>query len=343
MSGISKEKRENLTPEERKKYMEEMKTALPEMKVMLEDLERSADVCAKQAVDPGSTYLSAHGSYTEEMFLPYVSTSPTAQYHLEMYRNYRYGCMKLYEFEKQAIETESDCDFLKEAFQAYAWAHMAETIMYQQFHPPPNTFRLLEEYLKRRPNDVFARYFRVAMIFHEPNPGVPKLEAFKRKIIEGEMLVESIRHLSSVKEERMVLISTYYLLGSMYKVTAQTERALDSFQKSLDLDPANIASIYGVAINLIDSSDFDGAIKLLHRYLDLAPRCDKKYPNALYQLGQCYILKYQNCQEALKYYKEGLKAEAERLPFIEKSHADIPAKSTLETLSKVWKMKKLNC
>lgn len=324
---------EDRSPLEREKYIEKLKED-PNLKVLMEGIERSTAMGAKQASDPESTLYRERIPYTAEMFLPYVSTSPTAKCHLQVFQNYMFGCKKLYEYGKENIETEKDCDFLQEAFKYYAWAHMVETIMYDQFHPPANTFALLEEYIKRRPNDVFARYFRVAMIFQKRSPGVLKIEAIKEKIIEAELLVESIRHLSGIKEERMILISTLYLLGSMYSVTNQTERALDSFQKSLDLDPSYLPALYGVAMNKMES-DVDGAIKLLHKYLDIAPRCDKKYPNALYQLGACYFMRYQNVQEAHKYYRKGLRAEKERLPFIEKSHADIPAKHTLELMSKL--------
>lgn len=334
MSKVSPEEIKNMTVAERESYLEQMKDD-PTMKAVIEDLEHSRNALIQQASDPLSTYQRENTTpLTREMFLPYIATSPTAQKSMQAFENFHIGFFTLLTFGKQSIETDEDCDYLKPAFQAYSWAYMVLNIMYAQFYPPSNVFALLEQYIARRPNDIWAQYFKVCMIFNKQRPGVAKYEAIKEKIVAAELLAEKIRHLSAIRDERMVLISTYYLLGSMYSVTDQSERSLDSFQKCLDLDPTNIDAIYGLACQKKEN-DLDEAIKLYHRYLDIAPKCDKKYPNAFYQLGICYLSRYGNQQEALKYYRQGLKAEESRLPFTDKSHADIPPKRTLATLNTI--------
>ena len=174
-------------------------------------------------------------------------------------------------------------------------------------------------------------------MFHESDPNISRYEAFKVKIVEAELLADRIRHLAEMKAERMVLIDTHYLLSSMYVVTDQEERALDSIKKCYELDTSNIDAMY--LLGYLDT-DLKAGIAMLHRYLDAAPKCDQKYPNACYQLGINYFSQYQNMDEAIKFYHLGLKAEDHRLPFFDKDGTSIPAKKLLETMSKCMAIKR---
>ena len=322
----------NMTPEEQDKFVNELKTKGPRLKEVFDSLNAAR---LQQVMDPITTYQRVVPQYTPDMFLPYISTSPTARKYLQALENYAHGYRVLRQFGKHTIENEEDCELLKSAFHAYSWGHMVDSVMYGYFQPPPYTPSLLQEFIDRRPNDIFAQHFKICMLFHKRDQKMSKYESLKEKIIEAELLADRIRHLVEIKEERMVLIDLYYLLGSLYRITEQVDRALDSFQKCLDLDTSNIDAMYAVGIQKIEQ-DLEGAIKLLHRYLDSAPKCDTKYPNALYQLGICYFLHFKNTEEALKYYKLGLKAEDQRLPFIDKDHANIPEKRLLETMSNIF-------
>lgn len=104
---------------------------------------------------------------------------------------------------------------------------------------------------------------------------------------------------------------------------------LDSFQKCLDLDKTDVDALYGVAYQYM-KRDPVKAIQLYSDFINKAPECDKKYPNALYMLASLYWTHYNNIPEALRYCQLAEEAEKKRLSFL--YPVDIPQKKTMQIL-----------
>ena len=85
-----------------------------------------------------------------------------------------------------------------------------------------------------------------------------------------------------------MLTHIYQLLAAIYTTTHQSIRAIDSFQKCYDLDPANVTALYGIVFNNM-YEDKEKAVELLKKYIVLSPVCDKHYPNARYMFGILYL------------------------------------------------------
>lgn len=87
---------------------------------------------------------------------------------------------------------------------------------------------------------------------------------------------------------RQILNTVYTRLGSLYSTTEQKIRAKDSFQKAYDNDHGDHESLFGIAWWLWHD-DPAKAIKLIHKYLNSAPECHRKYYDAYYSLSLIYI------------------------------------------------------
>lgn len=124
----------------------------------------------------------------------------------------------------------------------------------------------------------------------------------------------------------------------MYTTTHQSRRALDSFQKCYDLDPANVGALYGIAFQYTGmEGDFKKAVELLKKYIALSPVCDKHYPNAHYILAMVYLVYGKNDREALKYCNLAEEAEKQRLDFL--GPVDIDAKQMMQMFKSIMKSK----
>ena len=66
-----------------------------------------------------------------------------------------------------------------------------------------------------------------------------------------------------------MLSELYYYLGSRYVASGQ-QRALDSFQKSFDLERSNSSALYGIAYCFMESEP-EKAKTLFCQYLEMAP------------------------------------------------------------------------
>lgn len=113
---------------------------------------------------------------------------------------------------------------------------------------------------------------------------------------------------------RDLLIHLYFLLGSLYSNTDQEVLALDSFQKSYDLDNSNLDSLYGVAFYNFYRK-FEKAESLLQKYLQLAPECDRRYYDAYYTLALVHFRR-NKFEQAQNYYYEGVAAEKKCLSWL---------------------------
>ena len=327
-----------MTAERYNLLKEEMKKD-PKWKIIIDGIKSLQERNLRQVEDPSSCLkITRLRNFSPQQLVPYLATSPTAKKYMRACEYCINGFAILNQYGKRTVDNDDDCDVLETAFANYSLAHMLENVFMIIFPPPQYIMDLLSNYIILRPNDVLAQHLRVALIFHHFSASdiVSKYDELKEKIVEAELLAEKIRHLPESNYERMVLIDTYYILGSLYSITVQHERALDSFQKSYRLDPLNHSSLYGVACHQLESGNPDEAIELFGKYLDIAPRCDCKYANCLYQLGKCYLTYYKNIKEALKYYELGLKNEKEDRLSCDGS-VDLPAKEGLKVLQHTYK------
>ena len=322
-----------MTPERYSLLKEKLKSD-PKLKLIFEGFERIQARQLRQVDDASSCLkITRFSNFLPKQLVPYLATSPTANTYMRACEMCINGFNILDKYGKRTVDNDDDCEFLEAAFACYSVAHMLENVLVKIFPPPQYIMDLLPEYISLRPNDVQAQHLRVVRIASRflASDIVSKYDEFKEKIVEAETLAEKIRQLPESNYERMILVDTYWLLGSLYSVTDQNERALDSFQKSYRLDPFNHSSLYGVAVSQMKTNNTGEAIKLFQKFLDMAPRCDGQYAKCLYQLGFCYLTFYNNPNEALKYYELGLKNEKEdRLPC--DGSVDLPAKQFLKML-----------
>ncbi|CAG2199359.1 unnamed protein product [Mytilus edulis] len=217
------------------------------------------------------------------------------------------------------VATIEDCECLQPAFHGYAKANLCEGHLYDTFRPNQKTVDLIDEYLKLLPNDILTEYFKTILI-HKEQPSDYKSQSgyssgkhLKKLIKMNEQfaLKVSKKKPQSIIQ-RDILIDIHFLLGSLYSITDQEVRALDSFQKSYDLDNSNLDSLYGVAFYHFYRKT-DNAESLLKKYLQLAPECDRRYYDAYYTLG-LFHLKRENIKQATEYFYKGVAAEEKQLP-----------------------------
>ncbi|VDH97848.1 Hypothetical predicted protein [Mytilus galloprovincialis] len=245
--------------------------------------------------------------------------SPTAKRYIKAFELFCVAEEVLRQCTITKVETVEDCEYLQSAFHGYAKANLCEGHLFDTFRPTPKTIDLIDQYLKLRPNDILTEYFKTAII-HKEQPSVYKSQSgyssgkhLKKLIKMNEQFalkVSKKKHQSEI--QRDILIDIFFLLGSLYSITDQEVRALDSFQKSYDLDNSNLDSLYGVAFYNFYRK-FDKAESLLKKYLELAPECDKRYYDAYYTLGLIH-LKRDNINQATECYYKGVAAEKKQLP-----------------------------
>ncbi|CAG2222176.1 unnamed protein product [Mytilus edulis] len=209
---------------------------------------------------------------TPAMFGAYPQ-SPTAQQYFKAFKYFFKGWFILHKYSKSVVESEEDCEFLKPAFHAYSNGEMTEHHLFSQFQPPDNTPVIIDQYLKLRPSDIFAKYCKVILV-HHPNLNKKKCEHFsdfefqKNLIVTGEKFIHKRSpyvHFSEV--DKSMVKSLYYKLGAIYVTTSQGKRALNSFQKSYDLDKTNVSALYGIAFQCMEI-DPDKAISLFLQFID---------------------------------------------------------------------------
>ena len=324
-----------MSQDEKKQYLEKLR-ADPEIGKVIDFIEDQNTKHLGQVKDPMSCFQTGRFSnFSVDQLLPFLSTSPTARKYMKACKHYLEGRTTLDVYGKQNIESEKHCDILQKSFRNYSIGLMTENALIRDFFPPVHIFSLLDEYLIHRPSDVFAQHFKVCMILRKVDKRVSKYDSYKEKIIAGERLAEKLRPYSDMVNERLILKDVYYMLASLYVVTDQYIRACDCFEKCYKLDKSDFKPLYGIGYTK-EQDDPNEAMKLYHKFLEMAPKCDSQYPHVLYQLGNCYMIHFRNKIEALKYYNLGLRAEKEdRLPF--EGVVDVPQKSNLKMVAELQK------
>ena len=84
--------------------------------------------------------------------------------------------------------------------------------------------------------------------------------------------------------------------------------------KSLDLESSSYSALYGIAY-CYREIERKKSKTLFHQYLEMAPNCDKQFPNACYMLAK--FVAEANIDEALRYCALAEKVKNERLPFLQ--------------------------
>ncbi|CAC5386835.1 unnamed protein product [Mytilus coruscus] len=219
-------------------------------------------------------------------------------------------------YSKAKVETDIDCDFLEPAFHGYAKAEMCENHLYDTNKPPINTYDLVGQYLIQRPDEILAEYLKYILEHKRNELLVSKFKCLQMSIRTKEILAAKVnRDCTNSDIKRQILATLYNRLGSLYIITRRTIHAVDSFQKSYDIDNNYYDSLYGIAH--CDQSDYpDKALKLFHKYLGAVPECDKKYCDAYYAMADIYISSFRNIAKAKECYQEGLNAEDKQFPYI---------------------------
>ena len=259
----------------------------------------------------------------------------TAQHFMNAIKEYATGSDILQNYKKKSVDTESDCDYLKPAFENYVYGYMHENSLFGNIISK-DTSNLVDQYLKLRPNNFIVEYLKVLFVLmSSPSDHEKSLfsdyERNKLVIRTGEIFAQKLKSCKiRTFKRKKVLSELYYYLGSRYVVSGQSERALDSFQKSFDLERSNYSALYCIAYCCMNNEP-EKAKTLFYQYLEMAPSCDKQFPNAYYMLATLFV--EANIDEALRYCALAEKAENERLPFLQPVR--IPQKKMMQTLKAV--------
>jgi len=163
--------------------------------------------------------------------------SITAQNFMKAIEEYSTASDLLQNYKKKSVDTESDCDYLKPAFDNYVYGHMHENSLFGNIISK-DTSNLVDQYLKLKPDDFMVEYLKVLFVLmSSPSDHEKSLfsdyERNKLAIRTGEIFAHKLKS-SKIRtsKRKKVLSELYYYLGSRYVASGQTERALDSFQKS---------------------------------------------------------------------------------------------------------------
>lgn len=195
---------------------------------------------------------------------------------------------------------------------------MFDNIWYDKFKPPKIAFDLVDQYMKHRPNDMLSEYCKHIFICrsHKCGSELSKFIDLQTCIRTYEMFSMKVKTVyPSSKFQRKNLATLYNHLGSLYTIIEQRLHAIDSFQNSFEIDNDCHDSLFVIAYCHC-FSDPDKAISLFNKYLDSAPKCDRKYYDAYYSLSLIYIIVYGNITKCKGYYWKGKDAEKLQLPFV---------------------------
>ncbi|KAK3089247.1 hypothetical protein FSP39_002079 [Pinctada imbricata] len=261
------------------------------------------------------------GLYDPKEFAKYPN-SKTAQKYMLAFKSFYEGvqCLYSYASSRDKVETDADCSMLEAGFRSYALGFILENLMIKQFQPPEKTMDLLEQYLQLRPLDFFAEYFKLRLFIREQSSE----EKLMKNIVVCEVLATKLELRDPTDEVKMLLSEVNGVVAALYTVTKQRPRAIDCFERAINAIEDNTDAIYGVAFNISDTDPIRGE-KMLLDFLRKAPKCDKKYPNALYQLSLLYFTLIKSMRKGVRYFELAQLSEKERLPFL--PEVDIDAKT----------------
>ncbi|XP_071137935.1 uncharacterized protein [Mytilus edulis] len=313
----------------------------PENSALFELFTSNVEERARQAND--STRIFKGTQLTDPRVYLQCPNSPTAnKYRLAVY-HFKTASQILQKYEKDKVDDLKDCELLRPVFENIVYGHVWENSMFFFFCSTENTPNLINQYVMLKPDDIFAEYAQYLILWRIESKAKQKknllsdFESAKKHIKTAELLAFKVsKNVDCQPCHRVILIDLYYDLGSKYVATGQPERALDSYQKSFELDISNYAALYGIAYMYMQS-DPEKAIELFKKFVNMAPECAKQYPNAYYMIASCYLLN-ENLDEVLRYCSLAEDAEKKRLPFL--APVDVPQKEMLHhTRNLIKKMK----
>ncbi|CAC5416534.1 unnamed protein product [Mytilus coruscus] len=269
--------------------------------------------------------------------------SPTANNYRQAVYHFKTASQILQKYEKDKVDDLKDCELLRPVFENIVYGHICENSMFAFFCSTENTPILINQYLMLKPDDIFAEYAQYIILWRIVSKAKKKknllsdFESAKKHIKTAELLAFKLsKNVDCQPCHRIILIDLYYDLGSKYVSTGQPERALDSYQKCFELDISNYSALYGIAYMHMQS-DPEKAIELFKKFINMAPECEKQYPNAYYMIASLYLLN-ENLDEVLRYCSLAEDAEKKRLPFL--GPVDVPQKIALNhTRNVIKKMK----
>lgn len=292
----------------------------------------------KQARDSTRVFHN-DGWCSVNMLLQYPN-SPTAVNYSRALYHFTLASRILGGYKKDTVENVRDCENLSAAFESIVNGYLHENSMFEPFRPPETTSVLVDQYLSLRPKDICAEYVKVIILIRPSSRSekgkynlLSEFESAKLRITTLEIFASKLTMNTDYHPlQQRVLIDVYYQLGAIYVSTKQPERALDAFQKCYDLDKTHFSALYGIAYHY-RLSDQAKAIELFLKYISMAPKCDKQYPNAYYMIANAYCMqgKY---EEASRFCSLAEDAEKIRLPFL--SPVSIPQKRMVKNLKHMF-------
>lgn len=113
--------------------------------------------------------------------------------------------------------------------------------------------------------------------------------------------------------------NSYYFLwirSCFYNFLQQREEALQDINILLDKYQNDIEALYCKAVTLrLSKGKSLESIKFYNKFINFAPKDHRKIPESYYGIGVCYISLNYNIKKIKEYYKLGIIAEKNQLPF----------------------------
>jgi tetratricopeptide (TPR) repeat protein len=147
---------------------------------------------------------------------------------------------------------------------------------------------LLEGLLSKNPKDSNALYF-IGLSY-----------------VGKKMCKEAVVALTQVTEQTSKLPGAYFELGVCYRQLGDSAKALEAYDKHLELEPGNPDSAYNSGLILFETNRVDEALARFERGLAAKP----DDPELLEMLGRCYINEGQ-FEKALEFLERARDASAD--------------------------------
>ena len=127
-----------------------------------------------------------------------------------------------------------------------------------------------------------------------------------------------------------------WIIGTKYGRNRQYPLALAAFDRSWKLDPTSVGTLVDIGMahmymgledsdrtGLVtskmskgDSEHYTTALRFFDKFLEVAPKCDRKYPEALY--NKAYLLLLRGGQRWTLFYEMAIESDRNHLPFLDR-------------------------
>ncbi len=163
-------------------------------------------------------------------------------------------------------------------------------------------------------------------------------------------IVKAIEYFEKVKGTGKVIFNDYYLLGNLYLADAKYDKAIENFDKMIELRPEEPMGYYfkASAVSRQDTvNGFDNAIPIYNKFLEIAKpdKNAKQIAEVNFSFGGYYYSKFYNAVRAKKVDVPFLKdVTAKAVEYLNKAYSLDPtnqtAKQWLDDIEKTKKDKK---